>query len=133
MQPVSGEPEKCEVPPVECDGDFYSFSARRNRELNVLISELRKQLVLPLYRGRIEGVPGVGPTTSATLVAELRELGRLNRQETASLAGLTAFNHDSGKFRGYSPAARYVHIATIPLGEYDRCEQFFVDFQFDSR
>ena len=51
-------------------------------------------------RDLIESVPGVGSTTSATLVAELPELGRLNRQEIASLAGLAPFNHDSGKFRG---------------------------------
>lgn len=51
-------------------------------------------------RDLIQSVPGVGPTTSAALVAELPELGRLNRQEIASLAGLAPFNHDSGKFRG---------------------------------
>lgn len=51
-------------------------------------------------RDLVESVPGVGPTTSATLVAELPELGRLNRQEIASLAGLAPFNNDSGKFRG---------------------------------
>ncbi len=51
-------------------------------------------------RGLLESVPGVGATTSATLVAELPELGRLNRQQIASLAGLAPFNHDSGKFRG---------------------------------
>lgn len=51
-------------------------------------------------RDLVESVPGVGPATSATLVAELPELGRLNRQEIASLAGLAPFNHDSGKFRG---------------------------------
>jgi transposase len=33
-------------------------------------------------------------------VAELPELGQLNRQEIASLAGLAPFNHDSGMFRG---------------------------------
>ncbi len=51
-------------------------------------------------RDLIESVPGVGPTVSATLVAELPELGRLNRQEIASLTGLAPFNHDSGKYRG---------------------------------
>jgi transposase len=51
-------------------------------------------------RDLLESVPGVGPTTSATLVAELPELGRLNRQEIASLTGLAPFNHDSGKYRG---------------------------------
>lgn len=51
-------------------------------------------------RDLLQSVPGVGPTTSAVLAAELPELGRLNRQEIASLAGLAPLNHDSGKFRG---------------------------------
>lgn len=51
-------------------------------------------------RDLLQSVPGVGPTTSATLVAELPELGRLNRQEIAALAGVAPFNHDSGKHRG---------------------------------
>jgi transposase len=48
----------------------------------------------------IESVPGVGAITAATLIAELPELGRLNRQEIAALAGLAPFNRDSGKFHG---------------------------------
>jgi transposase len=48
----------------------------------------------------LQSVPGVGPGTSATLLAELPELGRLNRQKIAALAGLAPFNHDSGKFQG---------------------------------
>jgi transposase len=51
-------------------------------------------------RNLIQSIPGIGPTTSATLVAELPELGRLNRQQIAALAGLAPFNHDSGQFRG---------------------------------
>jgi transposase len=51
-------------------------------------------------RDVIQSVPGVGPTTSAALLAELPELGRLNRQEIASLAGVAPFNDDSGQFRG---------------------------------
>ncbi len=45
-------------------------------------------------------MPGVGPVTSAALVAELPELGRLNRREISALVGLAPYNHDSGKFRG---------------------------------
>jgi transposase len=51
-------------------------------------------------RDLLESVPGVGSTTSTTLVAELPELGRLNRREIASLVGLAPFNHDSGQYRG---------------------------------
>ena len=44
----------------------------------------------------LKSVPGVGPTTAATLVAELPELGKLNRQAVGALAGLAPFNRDSG-------------------------------------
>jgi len=49
---------------------------------------------------RVESVPGVGFITAATLVADLPELGQLNRQKIAALVGLAPFNHDSGKQRG---------------------------------
>ena len=44
--------------------------------------------------------PGVGPVTASTLLAELPELGTLNRQKITALAGLAPFNKDSGKKRG---------------------------------
>jgi len=49
---------------------------------------------------RVETVPGIGSITAATLVADLPELGQLNRQEIAALVGVAPFNHDSGKRRG---------------------------------
>lgn len=48
----------------------------------------------------VSSSPGIGPATSASLVAELPELGRLNRQEIAALTGVAPFNDDSGKHRG---------------------------------
>ncbi len=48
----------------------------------------------------LQTVPGVGPATSACLVAELPELGHLNRQQIASLVGVAPFCRDSGKFHG---------------------------------
>ena len=44
--------------------------------------------------------PGVGKTVAATLVAELPELGNLNRQEIAALVGVAPFAKDSGTKRG---------------------------------
>lgn len=55
------------------------------------------------WDGRVKlltGVPGVGPTTAATLVAELPELGKLNRRQIASLVGLAPFDRDSGTVHG---------------------------------
>jgi transposase len=51
-------------------------------------------------RDLIQSVPGVGPATSATLLADLPELGRLNRQQIAALAGVAPLNDDSGQRRG---------------------------------
>jgi transposase len=48
----------------------------------------------------IESVPGVGAVTAAMLVAELPELGSLNRGQIARLTGLAPINRDSGDFRG---------------------------------
>ena len=48
----------------------------------------------------LQSVPGVGKTTSASLIALVPELGKLNRQQIASLAGLAPFAHESGTFKG---------------------------------
>ena len=48
----------------------------------------------------LKSVPGIGDITAATLIAEFPELGNINRQEVAALAGLAPFNHDSGKHKG---------------------------------
>jgi transposase len=48
----------------------------------------------------LQSVPGVGAVLSATLVAQVPELGKCDRKEIAALAGVAPFNHDSGKKRG---------------------------------
>lgn len=45
-------------------------------------------------------VPGVGRTTAAALLADLPELGDLNRCQIAALVGLAPYNHDSGVLKG---------------------------------
>jgi len=49
----------------------------------------------------LESVPGVGPVTTATLLADLPELGKLDGKKIAALVGVAPMNHDSGKKRGY--------------------------------
>ena len=48
----------------------------------------------------LRSVPGVGPVLSLTLLAQLPELGQLNRREIAKLVGVAPFNWDSGQWRG---------------------------------
>jgi transposase len=48
----------------------------------------------------LRSAPGIGPVTAGTLIADLPELGRLDRRRIAALAGLAPFARDSGVFRG---------------------------------
>jgi transposase len=57
----------------------------------------------PLWREKedlLRSVPGVGRVMAATLLAELPELGRLNRKQIAALVGVAPLNRDSGTYRG---------------------------------
>jgi transposase len=47
-------------------------------------------------------VPGIGPVTARTLIAELPELGRPGRKQIAALAGLAPWTRQSGQWRGKS-------------------------------
>ncbi len=68
----------------------------------------------------LSSVPGVGPVLSVALLADLPELGRLNRREIAALAGVAPFNQDSGTLRGQRKIAggrprlrRVLYVATV--------------------
>jgi transposase len=57
----------------------------------------------PVWRAKddlLRSVPGVGPVTARTLLADLPELGNLNRKQIAALVGVAPMNCDSGKHRG---------------------------------
>jgi len=49
---------------------------------------------------RLRSVPGIGPATSAMLLAELPELGKISAKEIAALVGLAPYAADSGRHRG---------------------------------
>ncbi len=104
------------------------IGAERQREARVTIPRLRKSIARllktlqkeltsldadiddsvrgsPVWREKedlLASVPGVGPTIARTLIAELPELGQLNRKEIAALAGLAPFTRQSGQWRGRS-------------------------------
>jgi transposase len=53
----------------------------------------------------LTSVPGVGPITARTLIAELPELGRITRRRIAALVGVAPVNRDSGASRGHRAIA----------------------------
>jgi transposase len=48
----------------------------------------------------LQSVKGIGQITARALLAQIPELGQLNRRQLAALAGLAPYDHDSGKLRG---------------------------------
>jgi transposase len=50
--------------------------------------------------GLLASVPGIGSVTARTLIAELPELGMLDRRRIAALVGVAPINRDSGAMRG---------------------------------
>lgn len=57
----------------------------------------------PLWQAHeklLRSVPGVGPVLTTTLLAELPELGSLDRKQIAALVGVAPLNRDSGVLRG---------------------------------
>lgn len=74
------------------------------RQIGILDDEI-KQLVKSSNEWTqqtelLETMPGVGFVTAVTMTANMPELGELNRQKIAALAGLAPYNRDSGKKRG---------------------------------
>lgn len=72
--------------------------ARLDADLDDLIQQS------PVWRAReelLQSVPGIGPVMSRTVLAELPELGLLNRKQIAALVGVAPFNRDSGRLRGH--------------------------------
>jgi len=49
----------------------------------------------------LRSIPGIGPVVAATLIAQMPELGPINRRQAASLAGCAPHPRDSGKANQY--------------------------------
>jgi transposase len=66
---------------------------------------------LSLKAQKLTAISGVGVRTAALLLAQMPELGQLNRREVAALVGVAPFNRDSGKLRG----KRAIHGGRRPV------------------
>ncbi len=81
---------------------------RHRRHLQDELTEIEAELDdairgTPIWRDKddlLQSVPGVGDALARTLIAELPELGQLDRKKIAALVGVAPFNRDSGTLRG---------------------------------
>jgi len=101
-----------------------------NRQLDTInrrIEEIiRKNSALQKRAAILQSAPGIGPVTTAALITELPELGRLNRQQIAKLIGVAPFNRDSGQMRGRrttgggrSRMRKNLYMATLVATQYN--------------
>lgn len=92
-------------------------SPRLKKSIARLVKALEKELASvetdiddavrgsPAWRDKedlLASVPGIGSIIARTLIAELPELGALDRKKIAALAGLAPFTRQSGQWRGRS-------------------------------
>jgi transposase len=75
---------------------------------------------------RLQDESGVGLQTAATLLAHFPELGRVNRQQAAALAGLAPYDHASGKrdgrrsiFGGRKRIRRALYLAALSAARWN--------------
>jgi transposase len=77
----------------------------------------------PIWRATedlLRSVPGIGPITAHTLIADLPEFGHLDRRKIAALVGVAPINRDSGTLRGRrtiaggrAPVRHVLYMATL--------------------
>lgn len=82
----------------------------------------------------LRSASGIGPVTSATLIAELPELGKLNRREIAALVGVAPMANDSGNTKGRRRVQggrfeirRVLYMATLTAARHNPAIKIFYD------
>lgn len=94
----------------ELDGEMRGHVAAHHAELDELLQSAK----------------GIGPTASATIIAELPELGRLDRRQVAALVGVAPYARESGVWRGRRRIAggrgqlrRTLYMATLTAARWN--------------
>jgi len=91
------------------------------KQIEAQLATLRAQTaVLDARVQKLEAITGVGQLTALSVLAELPELGTLNRHQAAALAGLAPHPRDSGQWRGQrhigggrAPVRRALYMAAL--------------------
>jgi transposase len=116
-----------------------SFRVRQSRQLTKALEKqitqcdeaittlIAQDTELARKAERLKAIPGVGPVVAATMLAEMPELGSLNTQTAAALAGVAPYNRDSGgqtgvrRINGGRAAVRCaLYMATLSAVRHDR-------------
>lgn len=101
---ITMERNRCALATATVQRRLQAHITWLEREVEDVERRLRAAIeASPVWRTRdavLQSTPGIGPSTSQSLLALLPELGTLNRQRIAALAGVAPFNDDSGRHAG---------------------------------
>jgi len=105
VEMLAGEKQRLEGPEAELVRALVkahvAFLASQVSQLDAAIARLiAADAALQRRAGLLMSIPGIGATTAAVLVAEMPELGSIDKKQVAALAGVAPFVRDSGQFRG---------------------------------
>ena len=75
-------------------------TALKRAELRLLVNAVRAHKDLARKLFLLGSIQGVGERTALALVVRMPELGRLSREQAASLLGVAPFIHESGRYKG---------------------------------
>jgi transposase len=95
------------APPVQRDlRTHIRWLERRVRDVDGdLTTRIQRSPLWRVQEDLLRSVPGIGPTVARTLLAELPELGTLDRRAIAALVGVAPMNRDSGQYHGHRTIA----------------------------
>lgn len=125
---LNSERQRLQITPLKLHPSIEAIIAAIKAQLE----DLEQQMVAHVrehYRDLdrlLQSARGVGPVASATLIAELPELGRLNRREIAALVGVAPMANDSGARYGRRRVQggrfeirRVLYMATLAATRYN--------------
>lgn len=125
---LGSERQRLQITPRKLHPSIEAIIAAIKAQLD----ELDAQMVRHVHEhfsaldGLLQSTSGIGPVASATLIAQLPELGRLNRREIAALVGVAPMSNDSGNRKGrrrvqggHFEIRRVLYMATLTAARYN--------------
>ncbi len=125
---LGSERQRLQITPTKLHPSIEAIIAAIKAQLD----DLEAQMVRHVHEhfsaldGLLQSTSGIGPVASATLIAQLPELGRLNRREIAALVGVAPMSNDSGNRKGRRRVQggrfeirRVLYMATLTAARYN--------------
>ncbi|WP_225782582.1 IS110 family transposase [Xenophilus sp. Marseille-Q4582] len=133
---MHSERQRLQIPPkklhVSIDAIVAAIKAQLDEIEAQMLTHVREHFAE--LDSLLQSTAGIGPVASATLIAELPELGKLNRREIAALVGVAPMANDSGSSKGRRrvqggrfEVRRVLYMATLTATRYNPAIKTFYE------